>query len=121
MVGNATCNGDPAFVCQRSDDKPTSSPQILIPILHGGANLADNGMLSILDVVLQLLLLPVEVINRLSLVGDQICNNISVVDIGSDQSHSNFVIDRIFEPSLNQLSQSLQLLHKHLVPGVKGI
>lgn len=117
MIRNRAGDGDPAPVCQWSDDQSACGTQILISIVHLSSYLPDDSMLSVLDGVLQLLL-PCEIVDRLYLVCNQIGYNVPIVHVGCDQCYCYFVIDGILESALNEFCQCFQLFYQHLVPAV---
>lgn len=114
MVGHCTCDGDPALISEGSDDQSGGGSQVLIAIVHSGSDLPHQAQVAFFNVVLQLLL-PCEVINGLRLHIDEIGDDITIVDISSDQCHCNFVIEG-FEIGPDEFSELCELLDEEVVP-----
>jgi hypothetical protein len=94
VVGNRACDSNPALVSQRSDDQTGGCTQILITVVHGGGYLPHNAGVVVFNVVFKLLL-PCEIMDGLNIGVDQVHYDVPVVDVGSNEGNSHFVIQRL--------------------------
>ena len=91
MMCNGTGDGNPALVSKRGNNKPRRRSQILIPIIQLRIDLPDIANIILIQIVLKLLL-PVEIVQRLNFILDQVEDNVPVVHVCSYHCHDYLVI-----------------------------
>jgi hypothetical protein len=111
-------NGDPASICQWSNDKSGSGTHVLITVVENSTDLLDLAIAAISSFILPIvpqLLHPLEIVSRLYIHLLELFNNITSMYIGGDEGNDDFTL-KICEITSNEFSQMIQLCYIQIEP-----
>lgn len=119
-----TSNGNPALVSQGGNDETGTGTHVLVTVIKHGLNLANDTLGFLLTVNLLVgvteLLLPVEIILTRTVLSSELIDDITGMDILSDQGLDDFTLE-VSQLTTDNLGKFLKPFIVGLEPLVKGI